>query len=434
MKDILQPLVKEFMPFAQERMGFKKPPRIFLRNDPENAQNPLGKTAYYDPQEMSVTLYINGRHPKDIMRSLSHELVHHTQNCNGEFDNMPEMGEGYAQKDPHLREMERKAYEIGNLCLRDWEDTRKGTIYIQNMNVDIQKEGKLNMSTKDWKNRELPTLLTEKWGFSFNLLTESQEEPVEEGVFKLDPSQPNYDQSAEGAPIAKEQECKKLPALIRATEKKIPKFDPYAGYLKWQQDDIDNYRRKMQGKLKNLKAQEESCRKAGYLEEALYDEGMCQQCAPNPCSCGMMQEQEEELEESMQDYYDDLDYKHGFSGQDSRGFMTSTDNNKKNKKKKKDNEKELEEGGAALRVGNEDRHHQRQAHPDRIHEEEEAEEKKSKTKKKHPLDVEPPHTGEPDAKDFAKLRKDKKKDMNEAQIRHLIRKLVKEAMKRKETK
>lgn len=180
MKDILQPLVKEFMPFAQERMGFNKPPRIFLKDDPENAQNPLGKTAYYDPQEMSVTLYINGRHPKDIMRSLSHELVHHTQNCDGKFDNIPEMEEGYAQKDPHLREMERQAYEVGNLCLRDWEDTKKGTIYNQNMNVDIQKEGKLNMSTKDWKNRELPTLLTEKWGFSFNLLTESQEEEVVE--------------------------------------------------------------------------------------------------------------------------------------------------------------------------------------------------------------------------------------------------------------
>ena len=36
------------------------------------------------------------------------------------------------------------------------------------------------MSIKDWKNRELPTLLTEKWGFSFNLLTESQEEEVVE--------------------------------------------------------------------------------------------------------------------------------------------------------------------------------------------------------------------------------------------------------------
>jgi hypothetical protein len=176
MKDTLQPLINEFMPFAQERMGFQKVPRIFLRDDPENAKNPLGKTAFYDPDQMSVTLYIHGRHPKDVMRSLSHELVHHTQNCNGQFKNTSDMGEGYAQNDPHLREMEREAYEKGNLCIRDWEDTRKGTIYNQNMNVSIQKEGKTTMSTKDWKNRELPSLLTEKWGFSFNLLTESQNE------------------------------------------------------------------------------------------------------------------------------------------------------------------------------------------------------------------------------------------------------------------
>jgi len=176
MKDILQPLINEFMPFAQERMGFQKVPRIFLRNDPENAKNPLGKTAFYDPEQMSVTLYIHGRHPKDVMRSLSHELVHHTQNCNGQFKNTSDMGEGYAQNDPHLREMEREAYEKGNLCIRDWEDNRKGTIYNQNINVSIQKEGKTTMSTKDWKNRELPSLLTEKWGFSFNLLTESQDE------------------------------------------------------------------------------------------------------------------------------------------------------------------------------------------------------------------------------------------------------------------
>lgn len=36
------------------------------------------------------------------------------------------------------------------------------------------------MSTKDWKNNELKTLLSEKWGFSFNLLTESQDEEVVE--------------------------------------------------------------------------------------------------------------------------------------------------------------------------------------------------------------------------------------------------------------
>lgn len=138
MKDILQPLFNQFMPFAQKRMGFNKPPRVFLRDDPQNAQNPLGKTAYYDPEQMSVTLYIHGRHPKDIMRSLSHELVHHTQNCNGQFNRDSEMGEGYAQKDPHLREMEREAYEQGNLCFRDWEDSIKNTIY----NESLQKGAK----------------------------------------------------------------------------------------------------------------------------------------------------------------------------------------------------------------------------------------------------------------------------------------------------
>ena len=180
MKEILQPLIKQFMPFAKKRMGFNKPPRIFLRDDPHNAQDPLGKTAYYDPQEMSVTLFTHGRHPKDVMRSLSHELIHHTQNCNGQFEQTGELGDGYAQNDKHLREMERQAYEQGNMCFRDWEDSIKDTIYIQNMNENIQKEGKTNMSTKDWKNNELKTLLTERWGFSFNLLNESQEEVVEE--------------------------------------------------------------------------------------------------------------------------------------------------------------------------------------------------------------------------------------------------------------
>ena len=176
MKDILQPLINEFMPFAQKRMGFKKPPRVFLRDDPQNAQDPLGKTAYYDPEQMSVTLYIHGRHPKDVMRSLSHELVHHMQNCNGQFENTGDMGEGYAQSAPHLREMERQAYEIGNLSLRDWTDTRNSTIY----NVSLQEGAKKKMSLKDWKNNELRTVLSERWGFSFNLLNESQEEEVVE--------------------------------------------------------------------------------------------------------------------------------------------------------------------------------------------------------------------------------------------------------------
>ena len=164
MIDVLSPLVKQFMPFAQKRFGFTKPPKMFLKQDEENAKNPLGRTAYYDPEQMSITLYTTGRHPKDVMRSLAHELVHHTQNCNGMFDNIGSVGEGYAQNDEHLREMEREAYEQGNLCFRDWEDSIKNTIYFEHL-----QKGDNFMSTKDWKNKELNGLLTEGWGFSMDL-------------------------------------------------------------------------------------------------------------------------------------------------------------------------------------------------------------------------------------------------------------------------
>ena len=158
------------MPFAQERMGFKNPPKLFLKNDDTNAKNPLGKTAYYDPEESAITLYVTQRHPKDVMRSLSHELVHHTQNCRGEFNNVGEMGDGYAQNDEHMREMEREAYETGNMCFRDWEDSIKQTIYYEHL-----QKGDKRMSTKDWKNKELTTLLSEAWGFKFNSLQEFDE-------------------------------------------------------------------------------------------------------------------------------------------------------------------------------------------------------------------------------------------------------------------
>jgi len=203
MINILKPLIKQFIPFAQQRMGFNKPPRLFLRQDEDNARNPLGKTAYYDPDQMSVTLYISDRHPKDIMRSLSHELVHHTQNCNGMFNEVGEMGEGYAQNDVHLREMEREAYEQGNLCFRDWEDGIKHTIYFEH----LQKGANTKMSIKKWKNNELKGLLTEQWGFNMDLskLNEGESLPDGDGDGKppwVDKDDDDPDVQEEGA-IAK---------------------------------------------------------------------------------------------------------------------------------------------------------------------------------------------------------------------------------------
>jgi len=164
------------MPFAKQKMGFSRPPRLFLRDDPQNAANPLGKTGFYDPEKESITLYTTNRHPKDIMRSLAHELQHHTQKCNGDFDGVQNMGEeGYAQNNSHMRNMEIQAYQA-SIVFRDWEDSTKGTIYYEH----LQKGDKSSMSNKNWKNRELNGLLMEKFGFDFNPLAENLEN-LEEG-------------------------------------------------------------------------------------------------------------------------------------------------------------------------------------------------------------------------------------------------------------
>tara|TARA_R110000782_G_scaffold268793_1_gene365848 strand:- start:1901 stop:2710 length:810 start_codon:yes stop_codon:yes gene_type:complete len=99
------------------------------------------------------------------MRSLSHELVHHAQNCRGDFtaDLMGETGKGYAQNNDYLREMEREAYEKGNLTFRDWEDTHKKQLQ---ESIYYTKGDNSKMSYKKWRDQEVNSLLMESWGFN----------------------------------------------------------------------------------------------------------------------------------------------------------------------------------------------------------------------------------------------------------------------------
>ena len=122
---VFHKLSQQFVPFAQKRLGFDKPVGINLISDPENAKNPLAKTAQYDPNNMQITVFVDKRHVKDILRSMSHELVHHAQNCRGDLAGEMHLGPGYAQEDGHMREMEREAYEEGQMILRDFEDKTK---------------------------------------------------------------------------------------------------------------------------------------------------------------------------------------------------------------------------------------------------------------------------------------------------------------------
>ena len=155
-----EPLVGSLCGHAQDVLGYSEHPNIRFLSDPKN-YGVLAKTAEYDPNNMTVTVYVDGRHPKDILRSIAHELVHHHQNERGELSR-GHSGAGYAQKDPHMRDMEAKAYLHGNLdVFRDWEDRIKQdspSIYNE------RRIRKMSKSIKEWKNNELNRLLMEKWG------------------------------------------------------------------------------------------------------------------------------------------------------------------------------------------------------------------------------------------------------------------------------
>jgi hypothetical protein len=135
---VVEQLFEKYYPYAQKVLQFDKPVTVQLESDLQNSKNPLGRTAHYDPDNGTITVFVDGRHPKDIMRSLSHELTHHAQNCAGHFDNSGPTDEGYAQTDPHLRKMEEDAYLRGNLCFRDWENS-----------VDLNLQEKKQMTTND---------------------------------------------------------------------------------------------------------------------------------------------------------------------------------------------------------------------------------------------------------------------------------------------
>ena len=110
---------------AKEKYNIQQAPKLNLRQDKENAKKLFGRTAYYDSGKREIVVFITNRHPKDILRSYCHELIHHVQNERGDLDKGNISSPTYAQDDDHMRKMEMEAYLKGNLLLRDFEDNFK---------------------------------------------------------------------------------------------------------------------------------------------------------------------------------------------------------------------------------------------------------------------------------------------------------------------
>lgn len=147
---------KELYNYAVSKLNkINRTPKVFLKEDQQNADNMFGKTGYYDPDKEEIHLYITDRHPKDVLRSFAHELVHHEQNCRGDTElldlSKTANDPAYASHDEGLREMEREAFERGNMIFRDWCDMKKTQIIKPESRKIMKEEKKRSVTNSENK-------------------------------------------------------------------------------------------------------------------------------------------------------------------------------------------------------------------------------------------------------------------------------------------
>lgn len=128
------PYIASLLEYMLEQgMNITPLPEVKIRYDEDQANDFFGKTAYYDPNNQEVILYVMNRHPKDVCRSFSHEMIHHMQNMEGRLQGLA--GTTNTNEDDVLQEIEKEAYLKGNITFRNWEDGLKN-------NKEVMAEGR----------------------------------------------------------------------------------------------------------------------------------------------------------------------------------------------------------------------------------------------------------------------------------------------------
>jgi hypothetical protein len=147
--------------FAKQYLEIKERPVVTLVYSQDNADKVYAMTGHYDPANKTITLYCQDRHPKDIIRSFCHELIHHRQNEQG----MLMHGEQTDTSDPayilhnkYLRQMEEEAFLEGNMMLRHFTDTLKE----KNMLYENKQQRLAELVSKKLEGGETPEELVKK--------------------------------------------------------------------------------------------------------------------------------------------------------------------------------------------------------------------------------------------------------------------------------
>ena len=147
------------------------PKVVFKHGDSENARDFFGKTAYYDPNTQTIVLYTEGRHPKDIVRSFSHEMVHHEQNLEGRLGDIATTN---TQEDDRLNDIEKEANLNGTMTFRNWTDSLQEKKKKDHFGLDQYArelaqglEESLNEGRYDSISRQLASIALNAWKSDF---------------------------------------------------------------------------------------------------------------------------------------------------------------------------------------------------------------------------------------------------------------------------
>lgn len=120
--DLTEPIVGILEYALKNGINFQDIPEVKIVEDLEESQKLLCRTAYYNPGTNEIALYTVGRHPKDVLRSFCHELIHHIQNEEGRLGGISTTN---TNEDSNLQQLEEEAYLRGNMLFRNWEDSIK---------------------------------------------------------------------------------------------------------------------------------------------------------------------------------------------------------------------------------------------------------------------------------------------------------------------
>ena len=124
---------KYFKPIAEfmKKDGLNVSPYPKVKLDWSEQDGLFIKTGYYEPESKTITIFCDNRHPKDILRTFCHEMIHHSQNLDGVDLNFSSKDD--VKDNERLEEIESEAYLKGNVYFRKWTE-------YQNKSKDILQE------------------------------------------------------------------------------------------------------------------------------------------------------------------------------------------------------------------------------------------------------------------------------------------------------